>query len=162
MENRKDDSKLFNPISILLYFGFWLSFILVAFCLKGLILEKITKLTIFHNKNPFFSIYEIHNSGAAFNILANQQNFIIISSIIAIIILTVIQIKYSAKISAYSSFAMGLLSAGISMNTLERINYGYVIDYFYINLIPNMPVFNIADIMIVLGAIFLICSILKK
>ena len=48
------------------------------------------------------------------------------------------------------------------MNMVARINDGYVIDYISINSMPNFPVFNTADIMIVFGAIGLIMALFSK
>lgn len=52
-----------------------------------------------------------------------------------------------------------ILAGGIS-NLLDRLLRGYVIDYIDINEIINYPVFNIADVSIVCGAIIIIVRIL--
>ena len=48
-----------------------------------------------------------------------------------------------------------VISGGLS-NLIDRIFRGHVVDYIDINQIFNYPVFNIADICVVIGAILLI------
>ena len=57
---------------------------------------------------------------------------------------------------------MSALCAGITMNMIERINLGYVIDYIYCEFAPSIPMFNVPDIYIVVGAIGLILSVLTR
>ncbi len=140
----------------LLYFGLWLLGCGFIYAVKYLLLEKYYGVSLFN----IFSVYEMHNKGAAFSILSNNREFIIICSVIALCILSLAVI--SSKISIKNSAAMGFLSAGIFMNMFERIHYGFVTDYFYFNLIPSLPVFNMADVFIVLSVSVLILSILRK
>ncbi len=159
MENHKGNKFSFS--SFLGFLSLWLIFFCSALFLKSVFLFKISKYEIFRNNN-IFTIFEVHNTGAAFNILSNHQEFIIIASFIALLILTAVIIYYSAGISFLSRISMALLSAGISVNTFERINYGYVTDYFYFNLFPDIPVFNVPDIMIVIGASLIIYSVIRR
>ena len=58
-------------------------------------------------------------------------------------------------------FLIMIISGGTS-NLIDRIFRGYVVDYIDINSIFKYPVFNMADISIVLGVILLILySIIK-
>ena len=51
---------------------------------------------------------------------------------------------------------------GIIGNLLDRVLFGYVRDFFNFYIIGyDFPVFNVADIFIVLGVFILIISILK-
>ena len=52
-----------------------------------------------------------------------------------------------------------ILSGGIS-NLIDRLFRGYVIDYLDLTEVLNFPVFNIADSLIVIGAIIMIVTIL--
>ena len=73
-----------------------------------------------------------------------------------------VKIVFSSKLTHTAVSAMALLSAGITMNMASRINLGYVIDYININALPNFPVFNTADIMIVFGALGLVMALFSK
>lgn len=54
-----------------------------------------------------------------------------------------------------------IISGGLS-NLIDRLSRGYVIDYIDINQIFNYPVFNIADICVVIGVILLIGYIIVQ
>ena len=55
-----------------------------------------------------------------------------------------------------------MLIGGIIGNLIDRIIYGYVIDYLDFNIFGyNYPVFNLADSMIVISIILLILFINK-
>ena len=59
--------------------------------------------------------------------------------------------------------AFGLLYGGIIGNLIDRMLYGYVIDFLDFKIFNfNYPVFNIADIGIVIGILLLIIAIFKK
>ena len=111
--------------------------------------------------NPVFSLNYIKNTGAAFSILQNSRELLIILSMIALVLLALHVIHNLKSISLKSCFFIALLSAGIAGNLHERIIYGYVRDYFQLNFI-NFPVFNISDILINVGVIALIIMILIK
>jgi len=60
-------------------------------------------------------------------------------------------IYYTPKIK--HSLGLGLIFAGLIGNLIDRLNYGYVIDYIKIS---AWPAFNLADIFTVTGVIILI------
>ena len=67
------------------------------------------------------------------------------------------------KLSKLDIVLLSMLIAGIMGNLIDRVIYGYVIDYldFYI-FGYNFPVFNLADTLIVLSAIALFIKSLKE
>lgn len=55
------------------------------------------------------------------------------------------------------------LTGGIIGNLIDRIIYGYVVDYLrFIIFGYNFPIFNLADICITIGVILLIINMLRK
>lgn len=52
-----------------------------------------------------------------------------------------------------------VLTAGALGNFIDRLRLGYVVDFFYFSLI-NFPVFNVADIFVVISFIGIAVSIL--
>lgn len=103
----------------------------------------------------FFAITYVQNLGAAWSILSGNRYLLIIIAIFCLgaIYFCLIKRKNLTRLEAISYSA---LIGGIIGNLIDRILYGYVIDYlnFYI-LDYNFPVFNLADICIVVS-IFLI------
>ena len=107
----------------------------------------------------FFYIRYINNYGASWGILKNSRTLLIIFSIIAILIL--LRYMYSFKNTKLNICGFGLLLGGILGNLSDRLIHGYVKDFLdFIIFNYDYPVFNLADIFIVIGVIILIISIL--
>ena len=104
-----------------------------------------------------FHLTLIHNRGAAFGILKNQLFFFISASILAIILIF-FNLKGNTHRRSYS-LALGLILAGAMGNLIDRLFFGYVIDFLDLRV---WPVFNIADSAITIGAILLGWHILFK
>lgn len=135
---------------------------LIAFGVKKLVLMALSMSPTGQAGNGMLTLYEVHNTGAAFNLFAGQPEMLITTSFFAVAIIAFILIITSAKQSGTAVSAMAALSAGIIMNMLERINQGYVIDYIHCEFAPNFPVFNVPDIYIVVGAVCLVLSVLTR
>ena len=116
---------------------------------------------LFINKNLFlFKLDLVKNYGAAFNIFDGNRIFLsIISIIFSIILLYLILRKKTSNLSYLYSYSFIL--GGTIGNGLDRILNGFVVDFINLNII-NFPVFNIADISINIGFIFLLYSISKN
>lgn len=108
----------------------------------------------------FFYLDYSTNTGGAFSILSNYTWLIVILSFIVLIYIDKKLIK--KENSKLFNIALAFLIGGISGNLFDRILRGEVIDFisFYIFRYP-FPIFNIADIFICLGAIYLIIDIIR-
>lgn len=134
-----------------------------------LLIDQIIKIIIRHSMNEFqeikiiknfFSIIYVENSGAAFSILKNSTLFLILLSVVFIIILGKYVNKESNKFKKLEVISYGLILGGIFGNLIDRIIHRKVTDYLSFNIINyNFPIFNFADICIVLGAIFIIIDL---
>ena len=130
------------------------------------ILDQFSKIYINLNQNKLlnkdfliFKIELIRNYGAAFNIFTGSRLFLTFVSIISTIILTYfIFISDSKQINKNG---LSFILAGTIGNGIDRILNGYVIDFIKIKFI-EFPIFNIADIAINIGVLFLIISYLKN
>lgn len=152
--------KVMEKASKLIYFAVcYIFFIFTDFYLSNMMVEQLTNG--YRLSNPVFSLNYIKNTGAAFSILQDSRELLIILSMIALVLLALHVIKHIKTISLKAIFFISLLSAGIAGNLHERIVYGYVRDFFQLNFI-NFPVFNISDIFINIGVIALIILILIK
>lgn len=91
----------------------------------------------------------VENRGAAFGVLQNQRwFFIILTSIFCFLILYLL--FYYKQHNFWSKMAASLILAGGIGNLVDRIKYGYVIDFISVSFFP--PVFNFADCCVVIGA----------
>lgn len=124
---------------------------------NNLLLSK--SVTIIPN---FFYLTYAHNYGGAWSIFENNTLAITIISFIVILGISyyVFKNKVTRKIEI---IGYSLLLGGAIGNLIDRIIYGYVIDFldFYI-LGYDFPIFNIADIGIVVGIIFLLISMILE
>ena len=137
-------------------------FVFFIFCNFYLSNELVFNLTNgFKYSNEIITLNYIKNTGAAFRILKDSREILIILSVAALVLILLYIIKHIKSLSMKSIFFIALLSAGIAGNLHERIAFGYVRDFFQLNFV-NFPVFNIADIFINIGVIALIIMILIK
>ena len=131
-----------------------------------ILIDQLTKYFMFYNYNKYinknfllFRLDFVKNYGAAFNIFSGSRIFLSLISIIFSILLIYLILRKNTlnSIDLYSySFILG----GTIGNGIDRVIKGYVIDFLNLNII-NFPVFNIADISINIGFIFLFYSIFK-
>ena len=133
-----------------LCFVFWLFLALFS---SKLIVDNLT--SGHHYSNAVFQLHYLKNLGAAFSLLQNAREFLIIVSIVAITMLFLYVHHHIKNIHLISVSFISLLCAGIASNCHERIVLGYVRDYIQLNFI-NFPIFNIADIFITIGVIALV------
>ena len=125
-------------------------------------LDQYSKVYISLNINKLinkdlliFTIEYIRNYGAAFNILSGSRLFLSLISIISTIILMyLIFIREDKRINKYG---LSFIAAGSIGNGIDRIFYGYVIDFIKIKFV-DFPVFNIADIAINIGILVMIIN----
>ncbi|MBQ8459426.1 signal peptidase II [bacterium] len=135
---------------LVLCFIFW---IFLALFSSKLIVDNLT--SGHHYSNIVFNLHYLKNSGAAFSLLQNAREFLIIVSIVATTLLFMFVHYHIRSIHYISVSFIALLSAGIMSNCHERIVLGYVRDYIQLNFM-NFPIFNIADIFITIGVIALV------
>ena len=109
--------------------------------------------------NAVFSLRYVQNSGAAFSILQNSREFLIILACAALTL--IFRHVYYHPLQFKEMFFTAMLCAGIAGNMHERIVYGFVRDYFKLNFI-DFPVFNISDVFITVGVAALIILILIR
>ena len=101
----------------------------------------------------------LRNSGAAWSIFEGQQTFFTIITIIAIIVIGYFIWQYRKNITML--IGLSLIMAGTIGNFIDRLRQGYVVDMFETTFI-NFPIFNIADMCLTIGVIWLIICILKE
>lgn len=95
----------------------------------------------------------VENKGAAFGILQNHRWIFITLSIIIIAAILLFKIRNKAK-ARFLDLGLSFVLGGAVANLIDRIFIGYVIDFIDFRII-DFPVFNIADIFVVIGAIML-------
>lgn len=136
-----------------------------------IVMDYISKLWILKNIKPydfmdfinvipnFFRIVHVHNTGAAFSFLADYPGWqqwifgglaMVISGYLAFLLAK----NHSSQF--WSNISMSLIIGGAIGNLIDRISYGYVVDFldFYVvieGVEKHYPAFNVADIAICVG-----------
>ncbi|MEF2690095.1 MAG: signal peptidase II [Bacilli bacterium] len=134
-------------------------------------IDQLIKYFVIHNLElyksiklipNFFYITFVKNDGAAFSILRGNRWLLIAIGIIALMFMIKLIIM-DKKITKLDVVSYSLVIGGILGNLVDRVLYGSVIDYLDFYLFGyNAPVFNFADSCIVIGAIIIICVLIKE
>lgn len=135
---------------------------LIMFGIIFLLIDQLSKglISLYMNLNEsfkltnFLSITYVHNIGAAFSILEGARWLFIILGIIALNIIYIFFIK-DKKLNNFEIIIYALMLSGIIGNIIDRLLYGYVIDFIDITLF-NFAIFNFADSFIVISVILLV------
>ena len=148
-------------------------FFLVALAVVLLILDLLTKeLTLRHmafgeaiGLTSFLRFVHIHNSGAAFGMLANQglwaQWFLILTGLL-ICVWIVWRLCHPRRGEALFEIGLALVLGGALGNLTDRFRFGYVVDFIDFHYQGwHWPAFNLADTVITLGVIVLLIDLTR-
>jgi signal peptidase II len=107
----------------------------------------------------FFNIVRVHNEGAAFSFLATaggwQRWFFTGLGLVATLFMVWMLKKHPGQ--KLFGFAIACILGGAIGNVLDRVMYGYVVDFLDFHYAGiHFPAFNVADCGISVGAAFLI------
>lgn len=105
-----------------------------------------------------FHLTYVQNPGAAFGILAHRTNFFIIITLAVIVFILLFFRRISPEQKLLKT-ALSLQLGGALGNLIDRVIMGHVTDFFDFRI---WPVFNIADMAVVLGVGLLCWEILKS
>ena len=109
---------------------------------------------------PFFKLTYVHNTGAAFSFLSEAGGWqrwffaalaLVISGVIAV---WLARLKHDETLLAV---ALSLVLGGAIGNLIDRLVYGYVIDFLDVYYQTwHWPAFNVADSAITIGVILML------
>jgi len=143
----------------------WLGLSLLA-----VVLDQLSKLAVAGSMQlyqsikvmPYFNLTYVHNTGAAFSFLSDAGGWqrwffaglaVIISAVIAV---------WLAKLKRHETLlavALSLVLGGAIGNLIDRLIYGYVIDFLDVYYQSwHWPAFNIADSAITLGVVLMLAE----
>ncbi len=152
----------------------------LAWALLILIADQFTKTLILGYYQPsdattvtsFFNIVRVHNTGAAFNLLATAggwQRWLFTGVGLGAALFIVWQLRQHAEQKLFA-FSLASILGGAVGNVVDRLLHGYVVDFldFHWSFLSGMfhgghfPAFNIADAGISVGAACLILDELLR
>jgi signal peptidase II len=114
--------------------------------------------------NGLFYLVQVHNTGAAFGMLRNNNSFFIVLSSVALIVVGVLWWRGTFR-DWWTRVGLALLVAGIFGNLTDRLVHGHVVDFLHV-ILPiygPWPAFNVADSCICVAAgIFVVRSLFER
>jgi signal peptidase II len=138
--------------------------------LFAILLDQGTKLAIAGSMKlyqsiqimPYFKLTYVHNKGAAFSFLSEAGGwqrwfFAVLALVISIVI--AVWLARLKKHETLLAVALSLVLGGAIGNLIDRLAYGYVIDFLDVYYQTwHWPAFNIADSAITLGVILMLAE----
>jgi len=107
----------------------------------------------------FFNLVQVHNTGAAFGMLKDNNAFFIGLASVALIAVAVMA-RRGCFLDTPTRLGAALLVSGILGNLTDRLLHGYVVDFLDV-ILPwygHWPAFNIADSCICVAAFLFLIS----
>lgn len=148
--------------------GPWLGFAAIVILLDQLTKITASKLLAYAESHPvtsFFNVVLFHNKGAAFSFLAAEsgwQRYFFTALGIAAALFIIYLLKKNAGQRLFC-WALALILGGALGNVIDRILYGYVIDFLDVHLGGwHWPAFNVADSAICIGAALFVLDELRR
>lgn len=147
-----------NLIYNCIWFLLTLALILADRVVKSYILNNVSLGETFGSIKYIADFIYVQNTGAAFSILS--ENTFILSIVSVVFCVAVIIYKIVKKPEhPLLNLTLVLMFSGALGNAIDRITYSFVVDFISIKWF-DFPVFNIADMAIVGGAITAIIYVL--
>ncbi len=139
-------------------------FLDILFFILLVILDQITKnlAVVYLKDKPAYviwdGVFELHyleNSGAAFGMLQNQKILFVTIAAFILLVIGYLLIKLPRnRHYAMLEALLVLIASGAVGNMIDRIQFNYVVDFFYFKLI-DFPIFNVADIYVSVSCVVL-------
>ena len=129
------------------------------------IVDRLTKYLLFRNFSEgesvrlipgLFHITLVLNSGAAFGLFKGRSAFFILLASLVIVFICFYIWRGGCR-DLLTLTALGLILGGAVSNLIDRVLFGYVIDFLDFRI---WPVFNIADASITIGAFILMIRLI--
>ncbi|MEY7998666.1 signal peptidase II [Clostridium sp. Mt-5] len=144
----------------------------ISIILIGLLIDRMAKMWAIGNlthvsqiviiKNVFSFLY-LENRGAAFGILQDKLYFLTFITTAVVAGMIYYMLRHKPK-STMARISFSLIISGALGNLIDRLVYKYVVDFISIHFkdIYYFPIFNIADVLVVVGTILLVFYLLKE
>ena len=103
----------------------------------------------------------VQNTGEAYGIGSDSTSMYVAVNVVIIGLITYFIFSKKEELSKLILIALHLVLAGGIGNLIDRIARGFVIDYIDISPLIKYPVFNLADIFVVIGCLIIAVFLVK-
>ena len=140
---------------------FWLSGVVLILdqCSK-LIADSLLQYNEPVNLLPFMDLRKVYNPGAAFSFLSDAsgwQRWFFVGLTLVVSIILIVWLRRLPAGQTRLALALSLILGGAAGNLVDRLVYGYVIDFIDLYYRSwHWPAFNVADSAITIGACLLV------
>lgn len=138
-----------------------ISLVLIDQIIKMLVVQFIAPTSGITLINGVLSLTYLENKGAAFGLWNSRWLLIGVNIVIIFVIIKLLRSK-TYDFTKQMKTAYSLILAGGITNLIDRLFRGFVIDYIDINELFYYPVFNLADICIIVGILIVVVTIVIK
>lgn len=141
----------------------WRMLLTVAVAAVVLVADQLSKTFVVDTLGPqgerplvqvipgLMRLIYVRNTGAAFGIFQGNSPLLLVLAI-AVVGFLLVYFRRSIAANRWLAIALGLQIGGAIGNILDRLRYGYVVDFINV---PHWPTFNLADSAITVGVIVL-------
>lgn len=117
-----------------------------------LLADRVSKMLAFTTRPDGALLRYVENTGAGFGMFQGHNGVLALLAF-AVLVIIVGLIRQS---EGHDRIALIAFGAGVFGNLWDRVQYGFVIDFIDAFGFFNFPVFNLADVAITLGALYLL------
>lgn len=145
--------------------------VLIVIMVGATLTDQLSKIWITSNLQlgesieiipSFFKITYAQNTGAAWSILEGQMTFFYVITLVALILLG----WYFYRLKDYQiiqKIGVALMVSGTLGNFIDRLLFQYVRDSLDFHILGyNFPIFNVADVLLICGVLFIIIDEVLK
>ena len=100
----------------------------------------------------FVELNTVHNYGAAWSSFSGMRWLLVAVTCAIVAAVAYVLVKRIVRHPLGVAACCLVLSGGVG-NIIDRVRLGYVVDMFHFEFWPTYPVFNVADICVVAGAV---------
>jgi signal peptidase II len=104
------------------------------------------------------AVTHVKNKGAAFGLFAKNKRTLWLTTIVALVHLAgeMMTAMQRGDVDAGDKIGWACMTGGAVGNLIDRAKDGEVTDFIHIKTLPKMPIFNIADVFVLIGVIMFI------
>lgn len=133
-----------------------------------IIVDQITKIMVLSNMSKFplkiinglLDFTYCENRGIAFGFASGHVRVVSIVTIVILIAVTIVVCKNFRKMNSWASAGAAMMLAGGFGNFIDRAFRAYVVDFIDVSNFIEFPIFNFADICVVVGVFVVGLSII--
>ena len=132
---------------------------------KAMVLERL-EIGSWHAVAPGLALTHVHNRGIAFSLFADggpvSRIVLHVVIFVAVVLIAGMVVRHGAQ-TVPAALGFGLILGGAVGNLIDRVMYGWVVDFIHLWLqlgqrVWSWPDFNLADSAITTGALLLILT----